>query len=320
MVTYIKIGTCDELKEWGKYDPIPATTECCCCGTTVIDIITPNKDKPIVVPDKPKDDTPTNPSDNGGSNNGNTNPTTPTNPSDNGNTGNTDNGNTTPNTPTEKPTVFNTITFQDLGDGYSTLFDLTVRGKVGETVVLGDAIQKEFGSDINGGRFNSDGNYEKDGIVYTSESIKPNLRDYVYTIKENGHSEEIEMKRTTNPSDNGNTGNTDTGTTQPTEQPTVTNNIVVKGKSDVIGSENRVLLTIPVKGKVGESIRVGDFITPELLAKNDVSLNDAGTVITSQLDTNLEIEITPNLKDYMYTIKEDGTEFVVQSIYHTIVH
>ena len=203
MVTYIKIGTCDELKEWGKYDPIPATTECCCCGTTVIDIITPNKDKPIVVPDKPKDDTPTNPSDNGGSDSGNTNPTTPTNPSDNGNNGNTDNGNTTPTTPTE--------------------------------------------------------------------------------------------------------------------QATVTNNIVVKGKSDVPGSENRVLLTIPVKGKVGETVRVGDFITPEILTKNGVELNGEGNIITDK-SADYNIEITPNLKDYIYTIKEEGHEFVVLSISMSIVH
>lgn len=190
MVTYIKIGTCDELKEWGKYDPIPATTECCCCGTTVIDIITPNKDKPIVVPDKPKDDTPTKPSDNGGSDSGNTNPTTP---SDNGNTGNTDNGNTTPT----QPNVTNYIIVQDADDGGTTLFDFNVIGKVGETVRLGDIIFKEHpnGENINKGKINSDGNFEKNDIIYTSENIKPNLRDYVYTIKENGHIEEISLVR-----------------------------------------------------------------------------------------------------------------------------
>lgn len=103
MVTYIKIGTCDELKEWGRYDPIPATTECCCCGTTVIDIITPNKDKPIVVPDKPKEDTPTNPSENNGStdngNTGNTDTGTSTQPSENG--GSTDSGSVTPSQPSD---------------------------------------------------------------------------------------------------------------------------------------------------------------------------------------------------------------------------
>ena len=352
MVTYIKIGTCDELKEWGRYDPIPATTECCCCGTTVIDIITPNKDTPIVVPDKPKEDTPTKPSENGNSgsttpttpsentgtdngnvtpsnpsdNNGNTgtnpstpsenngnsdsgtsnngstdspttpsentgntdsgsvtpsqpsdntntgnsgntdsgtstqpsenNGTTPSNPSengggtDNGNSGNTDSGNTTPtqpsengntgNTdsgnsgetqPTEEPTVLNKLTFKTSAGGNDTLFELNIRGKVGETVRLGDVIAKEFGNDVNGGKINSDGNFVKDGIEYTLEIIKPNLRDYVYTIKENGHSEETELNQTKvngsetgstdKPSDNGNTV-TDTGNTQSENSGTVT--------------------------------------------------------------------------------------------------
>ena len=66
----------------------------------------PDKPKDETTPDKPKEDTPTKPSENGGSDSGNTTPTTPsenggstdtgssTQPSDNGNTGNTDTGNT----------------------------------------------------------------------------------------------------------------------------------------------------------------------------------------------------------------------------------
>ena len=182
----------------------------------------PDKPKDETTPDKPKEDTPTKPSENGGSDSGNTTPTnpsdnngntgttepttpsdngntgntTPTNPSDNGNTGNTDNSTTQPS---EQPTVLNQLTFEDAGDNNATLFDLTVRGKVGETVVLGDVIQKEYGDDINGGRFNSDGNYEKDGIIYTignTPSIGTYyLKAYEYVIKENGHSEEIPLQR-----------------------------------------------------------------------------------------------------------------------------
>ena len=65
----------------------------------------PKKSQPSV-PDKPKEDTPTKPSENGGSDSGNTNPT---NPSDNN--GSTDNGNTgttEPTTPSDNGNTGNT--------------------------------------------------------------------------------------------------------------------------------------------------------------------------------------------------------------------
>ena len=182
----------------------------------------PEKPKDETTPDKPKEDTQTKPSENGGSDSGNT---TPTNPSDNN--GSTDNG----NTGTTEPTT---------------------------------------------------------------------------------------------PSDKGNSGKTDNGNTtptQPTEEPTVTNSIVVKGMSDTSTSGSTVLLTIPVKGKVGETVRVGDFITPELLGQDQ--LLDDGRRINKKYDSgyvDYNINIEPNIKDFMYTIKEDGTEFVITARHEEEIH
>ena len=168
---------------------------------------TPSENTGNTTPSQPSENTgtdngnvsPSTPSENGGGtdngNSGNTDSgnTTPTQPSDNGNTDNTDTGTTQP---TEEPTVFNHLYIEDEDNGEALLFDFTIRGKVGETVILGDEIKKYFNTgSINDGTLNSDGNFEKNGIVYVSDKIQPNLRDYIYTIKENGHDEEIPLVR-----------------------------------------------------------------------------------------------------------------------------
>ena len=190
-------------------------------------------------PDKPSVDTPTKPSENGSTDNGNVNPNspsdnngnagtnpsapsenngstesgnnTPSNPSKNGGSaGNTDSGNVNPSNPSENNggTVArrteNLIVLQDYDDNYSTLLDFTVQGVVGDTVSLGDFIKKQLNSnpEQEQGKLNADGNFEKNGIVYTSEKITPNLRDYLYTIKESNDDENsftyeyIPLKRT----------------------------------------------------------------------------------------------------------------------------
>ena len=107
---------------------------------------------------------------------------------------------------------------------------------------------------------------------------------------------------------------------QPPEKPTVINNIIVKGKSDIIGSENKSLLTIPVKGKVGETVRVGDFITQDILGTHTLSQDGLTLYYNGDQGIDYRIDITPSLKDYMYTLKEDGSEFSIQSIHTEEVH
>lgn len=57
MVTYFKIGACDEELDYGKHKPIPSTIECCCCGETVVDISTTKPTTPLVIKDNEDKDT-----------------------------------------------------------------------------------------------------------------------------------------------------------------------------------------------------------------------------------------------------------------------
>ena len=282
-------------------------------------------------PTTPSDNGNTGNTDNGNSGNTDSGNTTPTQPSENGNTGNTDSGNSGETQPTEEPTVLNKLTFKTSAGGNDNLFELNIRGKVGETVRLGDVIAKEFGNDVNGGKINSDGNFVKDGIEYTSESIKPNLRDYVYTIKENGHSEETELNQTKvngsetgstdKPSDNGNTvtdtGNTpseNSGTTTQPDAPIVRNFIELNDISDIQeGEETNIILTLPVHGKIGDKIRLGDEFSKytdeqrnHIYPNKDGNLTrDEDGVIYTLVDSHSSIS------DYVYTIKEEGHEEVI---------
>ena len=258
-----------------------------------------------------------NPSDNSGSTNTGSNTT----PSENSGT------TTQPDAPIVRNFIeLNNISDIQEGEETNIILNVPVYGKVGEKIRLGDVIPKYISKYEDSLYITKDGNIrsglkdnEEDGVIYTLVDSQSSISDYVYTIKEEGHEEVIPVKEKrlsentgntetgnttpTQPSDNGNTGNTETGTTQPTEEPTVTNNIVVKGKSDNSFSNNTVLLTIPVKGKVGETVRVGDFITPELLAENAVSLDDDCTVITYNY-TGYKIGISPNLKDLCTLLKK----------------
>ena len=269
--------------------------------------------------------TSTQPSENNGS-------VTPSQPSDN--TGNTDNGNsgntgtTEPTTPSENGSTepsensgdtisLNRIVLQDADNGYSELLEFDVYGK-GE-VTLGEFIEKELNKNQNGGKLNSDGNFEKNGIVYTSDKIKPNLRDYIYTIKksnadENSYTYEyIPLKRiTTNSSENGNTG-TDTGTTQPSDNsgtstqpdaPTVYNTIKLVSTDDL----DEVLMEFNVKGKVGEQVRLGDIISKlSFENRNYFDITEDGKLMKDGVSFTLP-DGHSSVLDYMYTIKENWHE------------
>ena len=107
---------------------------------------------------------------------------------------------------------------------------------------------------------------------------------------------------------------------QPPEKPTVVNNIIVKGSTDNTLSKNTVLVTIPVKGKVGETVRVGDFITQDVLGRHTLSQDGLTLYFNGDQSLDYRIDITPSLKDYMYTLKEDGSEFSIQSMHTEELH
>ena len=146
--------------------------------------------------------TPSQPSDNTGNtdngNSGSAGTTEPTTPSENGNTG-TDTGTTQPSensgtaTQPDAPTVYNTISLRDMNED-EELFQIQVKGKVGEQVRLGDLISKMSEESRNYYEITEDGKLKKDADVFTLPDGQSSVLDYVYTIKENGHEESIQLK------------------------------------------------------------------------------------------------------------------------------
>ena len=145
----------------------------------------PKKSQPSV-PDKPST-TPSQPTENTGTNNGNV---TPSNPSENnGNTGNTDTGTSTqPSenggtaTQPDAPTVYNTIKLVPTDDLDEVLMEFNVKGKVGEQVRLGDIISKLSFENRNYFDITEDGKLMKEGVSFTLPDGHSSVLDYIYTI------------------------------------------------------------------------------------------------------------------------------------------
>ena len=252
----------------------------------------PNKPS---TPDKPKEDTPTTPSDNGSTDGS----TTPSQPNENGVT---DNGNVTPSNPSDNN--------GNTGTNPSTPSEnngSTDSGNTGNTDTGTSTQPSENSGSTDSGSVTPSQPSDNTGTTTPSDNTGNT---------DNGNSGSAGTTEPTTPSENGNTG-TDTGTAQPSDNsgtttqpdaPTVNNTIKLVDTTDL----DEVLMEFNVKGKVGEQDRLGDIISN----LSEESRNFFDITEDGKLKKGEDVFTLPDghssVLDYVYTIKENWHEESIQ--------